>query len=70
MDGDHRFPRLLRYRDVAEIIGVAPQTVREWVSTGKIPHIKLGTGRTASVRFDIEELQEWLKRWRKGGDAA
>jgi excisionase family DNA binding protein len=63
---NHHYPRLLRYDDVAEIIGVQPTTVRQWVSSGKIPHLKIGHGRRSVVRFDAGQLDGWLRQWRRG----
>ena len=35
--------RLYKYKEVAEILGLAEQTIRKWVHQGKIPVVKLGS---------------------------
>ena len=55
---------LLTYKQVAEILSVAPITLRKWVSAGKIASIKIGT----SVRFSPEMIEEFIKKSiREGG---
>ena len=46
--------RLLNSIELAEYLGVAPQTVRIWVSQKRIPFLKIG----ASVRFSNDEIQQ------------
>ncbi len=45
---------LLTYREVAEILGLRENTLRVWVSSGKIPHVKLGS----AVRFTPEMVEQ------------
>ena len=40
--------KLYRYREVAEMLGVAEQTIRNWVHQGKIPVVKLGSSARVS----------------------
>jgi excisionase family DNA binding protein len=47
---------LLTYEEVATILGLKPNTLRTWVSAGKIPHIKLGS----AVRFTPEMVQQLI----------
>ena len=51
-------PKLLNYREVAEILGFSAQTIRKWVSAKEIPYIKIGT----SVRFSPEMLEEMIEK--------
>lgn len=43
---------------LAEMIGVSKYTVYEWVKADKIPAHRLGV---KLIRFDLEEIEEWLK---------
>ncbi len=43
-------PRLLNYREVSEILGFKPQTIRKWVSAREIECVKIGS----SVQFTPE----------------
>jgi|LGVF01.1.fsa_nt_gb excisionase family DNA binding protein len=50
--------KLLKYRDVAEVLNVKPQTVRLWRAKGVgPPAIKVGR----SIRFDPLALERYLK---------
>ena len=44
--------------DVAEYLGIKVNTVRKWVSQGKIPHYKMPGSK--SVRFRKEEIDDWM----------
>lgn len=46
--------RLLRTEEVAEILCVAPMTIRTWVFKRRIPFVKLGK----SVRFRREDIEK------------
>jgi len=35
---------LMKVRDVAEIFDVTPATIREWISQGILPAVKIGRG--------------------------
>ena len=54
--------RLLTAKQVAEIIGCSEKTIYSWAETGyaEIPAIKFGNGRKSLVRFDYDDLQEWI----------
>ncbi len=56
---------LISVEELAVIIGLAPQTIRNWVALGKIPHVKIGK----KWFFLKGSVQEWLNqkeepRWR------
>ena len=53
--------RLINSKELAEYLGVAPQTVRIWVSQRKIPFLKLGS----AVRFSQEQVEEILRNGRR-----
>ena len=48
--------RLLTYREAAEILAVKPQTLRQWVSSNRIPYVKIGK----AVRFHQTQLEDFI----------
>lgn len=54
-------PKLLNYREVSEILGLKPQTIRKWVSAKEIDCVKIGT----SVRFTPEMIEEMIEKSKK-----
>lgn len=58
-DGDDR----IRYDDAARMLGVAPATLRVWVSQGRVPFERLGP---RLVVFSRKDLAEWLSARRRG----
>lgn len=44
--------KLYKYKEAAQYLGLKENTVRIWVSQGKIPHYKVGN----LVRFSQEQL--------------
>ncbi len=48
--------RLLTYQEAADILGMKPQTLRQWVSAGKLSHVKIGS----AVRFRPDQLEEFI----------
>jgi len=53
---------LLTKEEVAGYLQISPRTIESWVWRGKIPHIKIGR----CVRFDLDQIQEWLKAKTRG----
>ena len=49
---------LLTAREVAERLGVSPETVLRWIRRGELPAIKLPGG---AVRVREDELERWLE---------
>jgi excisionase family DNA binding protein len=49
--------RLLTTRDVAQILGVCPETVLRWIDTRGLPARRL-TNR--AIRFREDEVEAWL----------
>jgi excisionase family DNA binding protein len=50
--------RLLRAREVAELLGLSPATVLDWFESGRLPGFKLSS---RAVRFRESELLAWLE---------
>jgi excisionase family DNA binding protein len=49
--------RLLSIYDVAAILQVRHETVRDWIDAGKIPHIRLSIG---TLRVRREALEQFI----------
>ena len=49
---------LINVETTAEVLGVAPKTIRKWVSIRFIPYLKLGN----RVLFRPRSLELWLNR--------
>ena len=60
--------RLLRTRDVAELLDVSCETVLRWHRSGKLP----GGRRLGSnvLRFDRDEVDAWLEAQREVPEVA
>ena len=50
--------RLLKVPEVAQITGLKPKTIREYVYRRAIPYIKLN----GAVLFDPEEIMKWINQ--------
>ena len=44
------------YQGITEVVPLAIPTLRKYVSSGMIPHIKIGS----RVFFDVEEIEQWI----------
>jgi excisionase family DNA binding protein len=53
-------------KDVAEYIGVHPQTIRNYVRKDKIPHKRMG-GKNSRILFSKKAIDEWIY---KGEDSS
>ena len=53
--------KLLNYCELAELLGLSPQTIRTWVSMKKIPFLKIN----GAVRFSQQEIDEIIKSSRE-----
>lgn len=51
--------KLLTADEVAAHLGFAVKTIHNWVSQGRIPHLKIG-GR---LRFENAAISEWKKQF-------
>jgi excisionase family DNA binding protein len=50
--------RLLKAREVAELLGLSPATVLDWFESGRLPGFKLSS---RAVRFRESEVLAWLE---------
>ncbi len=55
------FDNLISVEELAVIFRLAPQTIRNWIALGKIPHVKIGRKRF----FQERSLQKWLNQKEK-----
>jgi excisionase family DNA binding protein len=58
--------RLLRRSEVAEMLGVTPNTVSRWAREGRLPSVATLGGHR---RYEVEVVEELLKR-KLGGPSA
>jgi excisionase family DNA binding protein len=57
-------PRLLRAKEVADILGVTPDRVRELVASGDLPSVRFGEHGWHRFRLeDVERLIAGLTRY-------
>ena len=52
------FDNLINVETTAEVLGVAPKTVRKWICVRYIPYVKIGR----RVMFRPKSLELWLNR--------
>lgn len=50
--------KYLSVQELAEMLGISPETVYGWTSQKRIPYIKVGR----LVRFDQDEVKAWLSK--------
>ena len=60
---------LVGVEDVAKHLGIKIDTVYKWASSGYLPHVSLGRGSKRKIlRFDLDEVQRWIKSQRRQGE--
>ena len=52
--------------EVASMLGVPPQTVRYWISTGTLPATGQGGGKGSRIKIRVGEVRRLLARGRPG----
>ena len=53
-----RLPGLLTVKQLVPLIGMSRTTIYEYVTTGRIPYIRIGT----MIRFDPYAIATWLRQ--------
>lgn len=48
---------LMSVEEAADYLRISSKTIRNWVSSKKIPHLKIGS----RILFDAADLKEWLE---------
>ena len=56
-------PRFVSIPTLACYLGMTTGTIKNWAESGKIPYYKI----CGSRRFDICEIEEWLKQFKRIG---
>lgn len=51
-------PKMLTYKDAADLLGLQLGTLYAMVSRRQVPHVRLGR---RLVRFDAVSLDEWVR---------
>jgi hypothetical protein len=51
---------ILSYEDLSKVLNRSVTTLRHDVMKNRIPHIKLGDGKTSQVRFRLCDIEAWL----------
>lgn len=51
---------LMNLTDAAAYLGVSRSTLQNWVWKGRVPYVKLGSGRGALTKFRPESLRAWV----------
>lgn len=50
--------RFIGTKELSEYLDVSINTVRHWVFSRQIPHVKMGR----LVKFDLREIEGWIKK--------
>ncbi len=58
-------PLLLTPKQAANALAISPRKLWGMTASGEIPHVRLGR----SVRYPLQDLQEWIEAQTNGGDA-
>jgi excisionase family DNA binding protein len=53
-------PMVLRPREAARTLSISTRTLFAWTKQGRVPHIRVGTGRRTTVLYPVAELRSWL----------
>ena len=56
---------LLTPPQAAEALAISPRKLWGMTASGEIPHVRIGR----SVRYQVDDLRDWIEANKKGGDA-
>ncbi len=59
--GDFMVKRYFTVPEIANYLGMSPNSIRAWVRLRRIPYSKLGR----AVRFDIQKINTWAEEQSK-----
>lgn len=62
--------RLLKARDIAEMLGLEMGTVLDHFENGDLPGFRLYGRKGGPVRFRLSEIEEWLEKQCRVADTA
>jgi len=49
--------KLVRVKEISELLMIKPSTLYQWAELGQIPCLKLN----GCLRFDLDEVLQWIK---------
>jgi excisionase family DNA binding protein len=52
----------LRPREAARALGISERTLWQLTRDGRVPCVRLGSGKRKTVLYPVAELQSWLTR--------
>jgi len=52
---------IMDYHQLSSYLGRSSSALRHDVSRGRIPHLKLGEGKHAQVKFRKKDIDAWLE---------
>ena len=52
---------LLTIKQLSQKLNCSEDKIRSMISRDQIPHVRLGPGKRAPVRFDPREINRWLQ---------
>ena len=52
--------------EAAKLIGVSTVTMWKWVSSGKVPSIKVGNTQKSTRRILVKDFEAWLESNKEG----
>ena len=60
--------RFINEFELAEILSVSPKSLRRWRLEGRGPVFrKFGSGRSAAVRYSLDDVETWIQEQPAGG---
>lgn len=54
------YPQLLTKIEAAEFLKIRPRTLDSWLKARRVPFVKLGSARNATVRFKPTDLADFI----------
>jgi excisionase family DNA binding protein len=55
-------PLALRPREAAKALGISPRLLWQLTKDGRIPCVRVGSGKRKTVLYPVAALQDWLAR--------
>jgi len=65
---DPKINSLWDFLDLSAHVKVPVPTLKKWHFKGKLPSIRLGSGRHGLVRFRPSDIEKWLEQQKSGGE--
>lgn len=53
---------MLTKKEVSQMLNISVKTINKYMQLGKLKYYKLGDGIKARVRFNKEDVEEFIKR--------